>query len=229
MSTLSERFDLDGETLAWLGLVVTTEFLLVVGYVVLFGITVRDWTLFAIPFVWLNIGGWAVLKTTPAPTATRKRRIAVALGAGYFLVLAYFGGLIAFESSLVTGVSVNLFGLPPGWSPAFVYNGDLLTVVLLPYKVVGYFALAYLVYATALDASNALAGGLVGIFSCVSCSFPIIAGVVTGIAGGGGALAVAASQWTYILSTLVFVVTVGLLFWRPSLGTFRPSKAEQHG
>jgi len=229
MSTVRQRFGLDGEALAWLGLVLTTEFLLVVGYVFLFSVTVRDWTLFVVPFVWLNVGGWAVLKTVPTPSSTRDRYVAIALAAGYFLLLAYFGGLIAVESSPITGVTLNLFGIPPGWGPALLYNGSLVTIVLLPYKVIGYFALAYLLYATALDASSALAGGVVGVFSCVSCSFPIVAGVVTGVAGSGGALAAAAGEWGYVLSTAVFVVTVGLLYWRPSLGTVRRWRTGQRG
>jgi len=218
MSTVQRRFDLDGETLAWLGLVVTTEFLLVLAYVLAFDVTVRDWTLFVVPFVWLNVGGWAVLKTTPAPAPARKRRVAQAIGVGYFLLLGYFGGIFAFQSAPVSALTVNVVGIPPGWSPAVIYSGTQLQVVLLPYKVIGYVSLAYLVYATALDATSALAGGVVGIFSCVSCSFPIIAGVVTGVAGGGTALAAATSEWTYLLSTLVFVVTVGLLYWQPSPG-----------
>jgi hypothetical protein len=227
MSTLTER--VHGETLAWLGLVLTTEFLLVVGYVLVFGVTVRDWTLFAVPFVWINVGGWAILRTVPTSASDRDRRLAKLLAAGYFLVLAYFGGLVAFEGAPITTFSVNVVGIPPGWSPAVIYSGDAVNVVLLPYKVIGYLALAYLVYATALDASNALAGGLVGIFSCVSCSFPVIAGVVTGIAGGGGALAAATTEWTYLLSTLVFVVTVALLYWRPSLGSLRLSGSQPSG
>ena len=66
----------DGETLAWLGLVLTTEFLLVVGYVFVFDVLVRDWTLFVVPFVWLNVAGWAVYHTRPAPASAGKRRVA---------------------------------------------------------------------------------------------------------------------------------------------------------
>jgi hypothetical protein len=42
--------------------------------------------------------------------------------------------------------------------------------------------------------------------------------VVTGLAGGGSALAVAATGGGYLLSTAVFVLTVGLLYWRPTAG-----------
>jgi hypothetical protein len=219
MSTvdLSERLRPSGETLAWAALVVTTEFLLVAAYVVGLDIQVRDWTLFVVPFVWINVGLWAIVRTTPAAASARKRRVALLVAGGYFILLAYFGGLFAPAHGHASSFSIELWGIPPGWSPALLYSGSVVTLALLPYKVVGYVALAYLVYATALDASNALVGGVVGLFSCVSCSFPIIAGIVTGIVGSGGALAALATESSYLLSTGVFVVTVGLLYWRPTL------------
>lgn len=220
MSTIdfADRVRPGGETLAWIALVLTTEVLLLVGYIVGLNIQVRDWTLFVVPFVWINVGLWAVVRTTPAAASARKRWLAALVAGGYFLLLAYFGGLVgAGTGGPVTSLSVELWDIPPGWSPAVLYNGSAVTLALLPYKVVGYLALSYLVYATALDASNALVGGVVGLFSCVSCSFPIIAGVVTGIVGSGGALAALATESGYLLSTGVFVVTVALLYWRPSL------------
>jgi hypothetical protein len=220
MSTIdaARRARPDGETLAWIGLVVTTEFLLVVGYILLFDVLVRDWTLFVVPFVWINVAGWAVYQTTPKPSSATRRRLAGALAGGYFLLLSYFGGVIAVQTSAhshVSAFTIDLVGLPPGWSPSLIYTGELLHLVVLPYKVIGYVALAYLVYKTALDASSAIFGGVVGIFSCVSCSFPLIAGMATGI--GGGSLAAATAQSSYLLSTVVFVVTVGLLYWQPSI------------
>ena len=220
MSTLGfgDRVRPSGETLAWLGLVVTTEFLVVVGYVLLFDVLVRDWTLFLVPFVWLNVAGWAVYHTSPARASASKRRVAAAIAGGYFLLLAYFGGVVAPGSPANAGaLSVSLFGLPPGWSPSIIYTGQLLHLVVLPYKVLGYVALAYLVYATVLDAAGAVVGGFVGIFSCISCSFPLVAGLLTGIVGGGSALATATAQSSYLISTVVFVVTVGLLYWQPSI------------
>lgn len=219
-----------GETLAWAGLLVTTEFLLAVGYVALSGVTVTDWTLYVVPFVWINVGLWALVRTRPASAPGRKRRVAAAIAVGYFLLLGYFGGLYGPGGGSITGLRLSLTTLPPGWSPAVLYNGAGVSVALLPYKVVGYAALSYLVYATALDATSALVGGVVGLFSCVSCSFPLFAGILTGIVGGGGALAVGSASGIsllgltvgpYVLSTAVFVVTVGLLAWRPTLASVR--------
>ncbi|WP_340100595.1 DUF7546 family protein [Salinibaculum salinum] len=222
MSTIDvgKRLRPDGETLAWLALVFTTEFLIVAAYVLVFDVAIRDWTLFVVPFVWINVAGWAIYHTTPAPSLARRRRIAGAIAGGYFLLLSYFGGIFAVHShdhGPVGGFTVDFVGLPPGWSPSLLYTGEMVHLVFLPYKVIGYIALAYLVYKTALDASSAIFGGLVGIFSCVSCSFPLIAGIVTGVVGGGSALAAATAQSSYLLSTVVFVITVGLLYWQPSI------------
>ncbi|MFT4923746.1 MAG: hypothetical protein ACI8XM_002977 [Haloarculaceae archaeon] len=219
--TVTARWLPDGETLAWSGLLVTTEFLLVIGYVLLLDVTVTNWRLYVVPFVWINVGLWALVRTRLPAASTRNRRIAGAIAVGYFLLLAYFGGLLGPSSASAGGLSLSLTSLPPGWSPALLYNGGLVSVVLLPYKVLGYAVLAYLVYATALDAASALVGGLLGLFSCVSCTFPLIAGVVTGLAGSSSALASASTRYGYLLSTVVFVVTVALLVWRPSLDSVR--------
>lgn len=219
MSTRTVTDRLDGETLAWGGLLLTTELLLVLAYVVGFDVHVRDWRLYVVPFVWINVALWAVLGTTTPTAPARKRRLAAAVAVGYFLLLAYFGGLVGAGTGQVTTFNVEIVDLPPGWSPALLYNGPTLTLAVLPYKLVGYLALAYLVYVTAVDASNALVGGVLGIFSCVSCSFPIVAGVVTGVVGSGGALAaVATGSESYLISTGVFVLTVAMLYWRPTFG-----------
>lgn len=205
------------ETVAWGALIVIAELLLVIAY--LFGrgasITITRPAMLVLPFVWINLGLWAVLRTHPVPSSRRNHAIAGAIGAGYFLVLAYVGGLVSGPVGPSTGFEASVASVPPGWGPILFYNGGLLDVTVMPYKVVGYVALAYLVYATALEAANALVGGLVGLFTCVSCTFPVIASVLTGVAGSGTALAGLAYSNVYLLSTGVFVLTVGLLYWRP--------------
>jgi hypothetical protein len=226
------RYVPDAETVAWSGLVLTTEFLLVAAYVIGLDVSVRDWALYVVPFVWINVAAWAVLRVRPAPATAKKRAIAGLIAGGYFLILAYFGGLVGPNATPVRSFEVALTTLPPGWSPAVLYNGGAVSLALLPYKAIGYGALAYLVYATALDASNALLGGVLGLFSCVSCSFPLVASLVAGLAGSGTGIVAAASgssvQFSigigtvsigpFVLSTIVYVVTVGLLYWRPVIG-----------
>ena len=89
----------------------------------------------------------------------------------------------------------------------------------MPARVVGYAALAYLVYATVIDASGAAVSGVVGLLSCVSCSWPILASLLSGVAGGGSVLVAATFDFSYDISTAVFLLTVALLYWRPFVGS----------
>jgi hypothetical protein len=121
----------------------------------------------------------------------------------------------------VTGLTVQFTQLPPGSNPAFLYGGAVVQFAFVPFTTVGYAVLSYLVYATAIEAESAVAGGVLGLFSCVSCTLPVIASLLSGIVGGGAALAAAASAQTYALGTVVYVITVGLLVYRPGLDFFR--------
>lgn len=170
------------------------------------------------PFVWLNVSWWAY-RGTAAPTApARRRAVAGGLAGGYFLVLAAVGGLLQPGiGDLAAGLRVVLLEVPPGFAPAVLYSGRTVVVNVIPYQVVGYLALAHLVYVTAVDVSRSVAAGVVGLFSCVSCTFPVIAALVSGVTGSA-ALAATASQQSYALSTAVFVLTVLLLRWRPDAG-----------
>lgn len=204
-------------TLAWGALVVNAELLLVLTYLVARGdtVTITRVEMLVLPFVWINVGLWAVLKTRPLASSRRKRVLAGGVGLAYFAVLAVVGGLVSLPGGPAGGLSLSIASVPPGWGPYLFVDTVLLEVTLLPFKLVGYLALAYLVYATALEASSALLGGVVGLFSCVSCTLPVISALLTGVAGSGTALATFASANSYLLSTAVFVVTVGLLYWRP--------------
>jgi hypothetical protein len=187
------------------------------------------------PFVWINaaaVGVWVTDVRTAADTpgsegaSTRYRRLAGVVAVAYLGVLAYVGGVVGPGYDLVSVAAAETAspgwylsaGLPPGYGPAAVYEGALVTLVLVPYKLVGYAALAYLVYATVLDAAGAAITGVLGLLSCVSCSWPVLAAIVSGVAGSGSAVAAAAYGESLALSTVVFVVTVALLAWRPSFG-----------
>jgi len=165
--------------------------------------------------VWVNVGVLAIVSTAPPEDAGfRERRRAMAVAAGYFGVLAVIGGMVG------TGLGTNATGLrvawlTPGWGPALVYGGHTVAVVLMPAYVVGYLALAYLLYVTVLEAAGSAVGGLLGLVSCVSCTWPVLASVASAVFGGAGVLASTATAMSYDLSTAVFLLTVALLSWRP--------------
>jgi len=165
--------------------------------------------------VWVNVGAY-VLYAVPVPAGydfpTRRR--ALALATGYFALLAFFAGLVA-TGVPERAVDARVAWLPLGWGPAVVYASEYLTLVVVPAYLIGYAALAKLVYITVLEASGSVVAGVVGLFSCVSCTFPIIAMIASAVFGGSGILAATALDASYGLSTAVFLITVALLYWRP--------------
>lgn len=204
---------------AWAVLVVNLQLVAVVAYYAFTSATLVQPRYAVYGLVWVNVGVLAILRARP-PTdvafATRQRAIAVA--AAYFGLLAVFGGLVSPGlGEFATGLRIAW--LPPGWGPAVLYGGSHVALALTPAFVVGYVALSYLVYATVLEASRSAVAGVVGLFSCVSCTWPVLAAIASSILGGAGILGASAvgTSWTYYydLSTVVFLVTVALLSWRP--------------
>jgi hypothetical protein len=168
--------------------------------------------------LWVNLSALVVARTRPPPGAsfaTRRRMLAVATA--YFGLLAVTGGLVG------AGLGENAEGfrvawLTPGWGPALTYAGEHVSLVLMPAYVAGYVALSSLVYVALLEATRSVVGGVLGLLSCVSCTWPLVASVGSTLVGGAGFLSTSAMQLSYDLSTAVFVVTVALLYWRPGFG-----------
>lgn len=167
------------------------------------------------PFVWIDVALLALATTTPPAGSRRRRLVAAVVAAGYFLVLAYFGGLVAAGAGTAP-LQVN-WSLPVGYSPMLFYDGAVFLAVM-PYELVGYLALAFLVYVTILDAAGAALSGVVGLFSCVSCTWPVLGTVAASVFGGTSQLTAAVYRLSPGLSTLVFVSAVALLWWRPTVG-----------
>lgn len=214
-----ERLVPDRQTLLVAGLLLNLELIAVLVYVNLADATYTAPRYLVYPWIWINLGVWAVVRTRPDPASARHRWLAAGVAVAYFTLLAYVGGLVGL-GGMATGLRISW--LPPGWGPALLYSGEAIRLVLVPFKLVGYLALTYLVYATILDAAGSAVAGLVGLFSCVSCTWPVAASLLTGVLGStvgvasGGAFAL-----SYDLSTVVFVLSVGLLYWRPTFDSVR--------
>ncbi|MFB6091771.1 MAG: hypothetical protein ABEK02_02040 [Haloquadratum sp.] len=168
--------------------------------------------------LWVLVGVLAVWKTAPVSADARTRRRAAAVATLYAVALAVAGGVVVDAASAGGGFGVRVAMLAPGWGPAPVVSTPWVLLVLMPARVVGYLALAYLVYATVIDAAGAAVSGVVGLLSCVSCSWPILASLLSGVLGGSSALVAATFDFSYDVSTVVFLVTVALLYWRPLFG-----------
>ncbi|WP_232701324.1 DUF7546 family protein [Halobacterium wangiae] len=207
------RFRPDRSTLLYAALLLNGELALVLLYFALSSSVPTDPVFLAYPFVWVNAAIWGVSKVD-LPDAPRDHRLAaLGVGVAYFLLLAGVGGLFMFHGA---GLGTRIAWLSPGWGPTLVYSGTAVTMSLYPFKVIGYAALAYLVSATVLDAARTGVAGLLGVFSCVSCTWPVAATVFTGAFGSASAVATLAQNEPYGLSTAVFVSSVLLLVWRPT-------------
>lgn len=172
---------------------------------------VTAWRYLLYPFVWLNVALLVVVRTDVAPASARRRAIASALAVGYLLALAAIDGTLALAPG--TGLTVH-WGLPPGWGPLVIADVGPLQLSPVPYRTAGYAAIAYLLYGALVETSSRALGGLLGLFSCVSCTLPMIGVALSGVAGGS--VAAAATTWSYDLSTAVFLVTVAVLSWQRS-------------
>lgn len=206
--------------------VVLFESLLVLTYVTVQG---AEFGLFHVyPFIWINVGLWAVWQTNPRTAPRGRKSIAGTIAVGYFLLLGYVGGLFSeghshhdHHEQIHESHAEFLYGLdmtitaPPGYGPAVFYSSPDLLLAVSPYNFVGYVALAYLIYATILDIYNAALPGVLGLFTCITCSWPLLATIATGVGGATGAVATTVYSQAYGISTVAFVLTVGLLYWRP--------------
>ncbi|KTG10918.1 hypothetical protein AUR64_07000 [Haloprofundus marisrubri] len=197
---------------------VAFEVLALVGYFALTDATVTNPRYVLYPFVWINVGAVAVLRTTPASATRHVRLVAATVAVLYFLALAALAGLVGLELGAHTHSHVHGFQFTmaaPGWGPRVGYAGSLVTVNFVPYRVLGYLALSYLVYATLVDAAAAVLSGVLGLASCIGCSFPIAGSLAAGAVGGTGVVAL--ETLSIDISTLVFVGAVALLAVRPRL------------
>lgn len=223
-----DRFVPDRIVLLWGALLVLSELLAVLLFVLQPGITPTDPLIYVYPFVWINVGLWGVVVVSLPEAESHHRRGAALLVAAYVLVLGYAAGMLA-PGGIPPGVdgpfTLKLANVPPGWGPSVTAYAPGFSVQLMPYQVVGYAALAYLVYATLLDAATSAAGGALGLLTCVSCSWPVLSSIVSGLVGSTAALTAAVYARPYGLATVAFVLTVVVLVWRPGVG--RPTDGEE--
>jgi hypothetical protein len=169
------------------------------------------------PFVWINAGAWAILHADP-PEAPRRHRLFAAAAAGVYLVaLLWLAGLIGVDLAgypdAIHGVTVASGS--PGWERISLVLPTV-QLTLIPFRVVGYLALSYLVYVTVLDAAGAALSGALGLVSCVSCAFPVLVSLSSGALGGSSAVVGAIFAYSTDLSTGVFLVALALLYYRPT-------------
>jgi len=167
--------------------------------------------------VWITLGAWVVVNT-PLPDELPWYAPLIGVVSGfYFVLLLYLGGLVGTVSAASPETaSFFISGASPGWGPILGYTGDAVYARLVPFQVVGYAALSYLVFVALTDTATSIVGAAVGLVSCVGCTWPLVAGAVSVVGGAGVGVGAAGAPevvraFSYELSTVVFVVAVVVL------------------
>lgn len=191
--------------------VLALEALALVGYFAATSATTTQSRYVVYPFVWINAGLWAVLQTTPTPQNRRHRFLGVLVAVGYFLVVMAIPGNVGL-GGLATGIDLRIAWYAPGWGPLLAFDSPWIRLYLVPFEVLGYVSLAYLVYANVLSVARGTIASVLGIATCVGCTVPILAPAVGLLGGPATALTTTAYQWSYDVGTVFFLVTLGLLY-----------------
>lgn len=162
------------------------------------------------PFLWINAGIWAVNRVAPNPRSRRHRALGLGVAGAYLLALLAIPGLIG-PGTAGTPVDLRIAMYVPGWGPLVAFDSPWLRLYLVPFEVIGYATLSYLVYANVLSLSRSALSGVLGLVTCVGCTVPILVPLVGVLGGPATSLTTTAYAWSYDIGTVAFLLTVVLL------------------
>jgi hypothetical protein len=181
------------------------------------------------PLVWITVTAWLLLRVRPEPGTPS---LPAGLGSAVYLVaLLAVSGTVRISRPLsetvvtLSVLPVQLLGhaggastggytvewLAPGWGPYVAYEGVLVTFRVVPFQVIGYLGLAYLVFVALARADRSALCGAGGLVTCVGCVWPALTAVSTAL--GGGTAVTAVASLSYDLATLLFLGTVTAMCW----------------
>lgn len=158
------------------------------------------------PAVWITTSIAAAVWIGRTVRARPYRRRGLLVAGGYTLALWWLAGVIG--APVGTGTT-EIIAAVPGWGPIVIHDGVWVRLAIVPFKLVAYLALGYVVYVFVAASGGSGRAAILGFGTCVSCTAPLLLAVV-GLIGGGQAATMAASVG-YDIATLLLVVTFGLL------------------
>lgn len=222
LHALGNRLDVTTEDVLLWSAVGGAELLAVLVYLATSSTTITEPRYAVYPFVWINVGLLAVSRTSLPSHGRRVRVLALVGVSAYLLALLYLGGIVRLGvlTPLGPGTDFRISWALPGWGPIVVFRNSLVQTVFVPFKLTGYLSLAYLLYAQLLDVTGGVLSGVFGFVSCVGCTFSVLVPLV-------GASTFSAVAWlSWDLSTLVFLLTVALLYWGTEISTVLSARIE---
>ncbi len=157
------------------------------------------------PVVWSTAAVAAAVWVSRTVRVRPRRWLGAAVGIGYTLALLWLSGTLGASAGMPTS---QLELALPGWGPILLYDNGLVSLAVIPFKLVAYLSLGYIV-AVLVSAAGSARTAALGMASCVSCAAPLLL-AVAGLFGGTQATTMVASTG-YDLATVVLLVTFGLL------------------
>ncbi|WP_336326713.1 DUF7546 family protein [Halovenus sp. HT40] len=218
-------------TLVLINALIGIQLLLAVLYGAAFGTSLLSFHVFLIPFIWTTVSVIAVWYTDSVSRGWKPTALAGAVAVGYLSLFLWLSGTVGFTPEQVEPITGDLgFGVEVGrslgWGPILYYSGEWIGARIIPYQIIGYLALSYLVYVTVLDATRSASAGTLGLILCPGCAAAALVPAFGGIAGVSAALSFFL-QYSYELATIMFVVAMGWLYYQPSIATLR-QQTSQH-
>ena len=160
----------------------------------------------AYPIIWITVSLAAAVWIGQTVQGRPRRWRGVAVGGGYTLMIAWLTGLLG---STTGGFPLRVHAAPPGWGPIILYDSGLVRLSIVPFKLIAYLALGYVIYALVAAHRGSIRAAALGVVSCVSCTGPLLVAVIGAIGGTQATTAVATAG--YDIATVALVATFGLL------------------
>ncbi len=167
--------------------------------------TLTDGRVLVYPVVWSTAAVAAAVWVSRTVRVRPRRWLGAAVGVGYTVALLWLSGTLGASAGMPTS---QLELALPGWGPILLYDNGLLSLAIVPFELVAYLCLGYIVAVLISAAASARTAAL-GMASCVSCAAPLLL-AVAGLFGGTQATTIVASAG-YDLATVILLVTFGLL------------------
>ncbi|GAB6878374.1 hypothetical protein JCM17823_06480 [Halorubrum gandharaense] len=153
------------------------------------------------PFVWLTTVGGAF--ATVGHLVRRISAFETVIAGGYIILLTWISGGLSVGW---TELGITTSGGIPGWGPVIGIDAFVITVVAVPFQVIGYVTLGFLIAQALQNRSGSAAAGVIGLLSCAGCILPLLA-----VSASIGMVPAFSGSIPYSVSTIAFVLSTTLL------------------